>query len=87
MNAQVTAAALVAENKQHAYRASVDSIPTSANQEGHVSIAAHGARRVSTMVENAVNVVAIDLLAAARGCDFHAPMKSSAPLERARCNA
>jgi len=53
MNAQVTAAALVAENKQHAYPASVDSIPTSANQEGHASIAAHGARRVSTMVENA----------------------------------
>ena len=84
MNAQVTAAALVAENKQRAYPASVDSIPTSANQEDHVSMAAHGARRVSAMVENAANVVAIELLAAAQGCDFHAPMKSSAPLERAR---
>jgi histidine ammonia-lyase len=47
-------------------------------------MAAHGARRVSAMVENAANVVAIELLAAAQGCDFHAPMKSSAPLERAR---
>ena len=53
MNAQITAAALVAENKQHPYPASVDSIPTSANQEDHVSMAAHGARRVSAMVENA----------------------------------
>jgi histidine ammonia-lyase len=84
MIAQVTAAALVAENKQHAYPASVDSIPTSANQEDHVSMAAHGARRVAAMVENAANVVAIELLAAAQGCDFHAPMKSSAPLERVR---
>jgi histidine ammonia-lyase len=84
MNAQITAAALVAENKQHAYPASVDSIPTSANQEDHVSMAAHGARRVSAMVENAAKVVAIELLAAAQGCDFHAPMKSSASLERVR---
>jgi histidine ammonia-lyase len=84
MVAQVTAAALVAENKQRAYPASVDSIPTSANQEDHVSMAAHGARRLAAMVENAVNVVAIELLAAAQGCDFHAPMASSAPLERVR---
>jgi histidine ammonia-lyase len=84
MIAQVTAAALVAENKQRAYPASVDSIPTSANQEDHVSMAAHGARRLAAMVENATNVVAIELLAAAQGCDFHAPMISSAPLERVR---
>jgi histidine ammonia-lyase len=84
MVAQVTAAALVAENKQRAYPASVDSIPTSANQEDHVSMAAHGARRLAAMVENAVNVVSIESLAAAQGCDFHAPMASSAPLERVR---
>jgi histidine ammonia-lyase len=84
MLAQVTAAALVSENKQRAYPASVDSIPTSANQEDHVSMAAHAACRLADMAENAANVVAIELLAAAQGCDFHAPMQSSAPLERAR---
>jgi histidine ammonia-lyase len=84
MLAQVTAAALVAENKQRATPASIDSIPTSANQEDHVSMAAHGARRLGPMAENAVNVVAIELLAAAQGCDFHAPMRSSPALERAR---
>jgi histidine ammonia-lyase len=84
MTAQVTAAALVAENKQRAFPASVDSIPTSANQEDHVSMAAHAARRLAAMAENAANVVAIELLAAAQGCDFHAPLTTSAPLERAR---
>ncbi|HYY83883.1 MAG TPA: aromatic amino acid lyase, partial [Beijerinckiaceae bacterium] len=72
------------ENKQRAYPASVDSIPTSANQEDHVSMATHGARRLLSMVANVGNVVAIELLAAAQGCDFHAPMRSSEPLERAR---
>ena len=81
---QVTAAALVSENKQHAYPASVDSIPTSANQEDHVSMAAHGSRRLLPMVANAEAVIAIELLAAAQGCDFHAPLTSSEPLERAR---
>jgi histidine ammonia-lyase len=81
---QVTAAALVSENKQRAYPASVDSIPTSANQEDHVSMAAHGARRLLAMVENATAVVGIELLAAAQGCDFHAPLKSSGPLEAVR---
>ncbi|WP_369944318.1 histidine ammonia-lyase [Xanthomonas medicagonis] len=81
---QVTAAALVSENKQRAYPASVDSIPTSANQEDHVSMAAHGARRLLAMAENAANVVGIELLAAAQGCDFHAPLRSSAALEAAR---
>jgi histidine ammonia-lyase len=84
MIAQVTAAALVSENKQRAYPASVDSIPTSANQEDHVSMAAHGARRLSPMVENAMAVIAIELLAAAQGCDFHAPLTSSDALESVR---
>ena len=81
---QVTDAALVSENKQRAYPASVDSIPTSANQEDHVSMAAHGARRLLPMVENAVAVIGIELLAAAQGCDFHAPLTSSPALERVR---
>jgi histidine ammonia-lyase len=81
---QVTAAALVSENKQRAYPASIDSIPTSANQEDHVSMATHGARRLLPMAANAANVIGIELLAAVQGCDFHAPMKSSKPLERAR---
>jgi histidine ammonia-lyase len=84
MMAQVTAAALVAENKQRAHPASVDSIPTSANQEDHVSMAAHGARRLAAMAENAVNIAAIELLVAAQGCDFHSPLTSSAALERVR---
>src|SRR4051812_21018967 len=81
---QVTAAALVSENKQRATPASVDSIPTSANQEDHVSMATHGARRLLPMAANAANVIGIELLAAVQGCDFHAPMKSSERLERAR---
>jgi histidine ammonia-lyase len=81
---QVTAAALVSENKQMAYPASVDSIPTSANQEDHVSMAAHGARRLLAMVRNATSVVGIEFLAAAQGCDFHAPLTSSPALELAR---
>jgi histidine ammonia-lyase len=81
---QVTAAALVSENKQRAYPASVDSIPTSANQEDHVSMAAHGARRLAPMAENGFAIVAIEGLAAAQGCDFHAPLASSAPLEAVR---
>jgi histidine ammonia-lyase len=81
---QVTAAALVSENKQRAYPASVDSIPTSANQEDHVSMAAHGARRLLDMAENAAQVVGIELLAAAQGCDFHTGLASSAGLEAVR---
>ena len=84
MMPQVTAAALVSENKQKAHPASVDSIPTSANQEDHVSMATHGAYRLLAMAENAANVIGIELLAAAQGCDFHAPLTSSPPLERAR---
>ncbi len=81
---QVTAAALVSENKQRAYPASVDSIPTSANQEDHVSMAAHGARRLLPMAQNASAVVGIELLTAAQGCDFHTGMTSSAALEAVR---
>jgi len=81
---QVTAAALVSENKGRAYPASVDSIPTSANQEDHVSMAAHGARRLLAMTANARAVIAIEALAAAQGCDFHAPLASSTALERVR---
>jgi histidine ammonia-lyase len=84
MMPQVTAAALVAENKQCAHPASVDSIPTSANQEDHVSMAAHAARRLHRMVANAAAIVGIELLTAAQGCDFHAGLRSSAPLEAVR---
>jgi len=81
---QVTAAALVSENKQRATPASVDSIPTSANQEDHVSMAAHGARRLLPMVDNAMAIISIELLAAVQGCDFHAPLRSSDKLEHVR---
>jgi histidine ammonia-lyase len=81
---QVTAAALVSENKQRATPASVDSIPTSANQEDHVSMAAHGSRRLLDMATNAGAVIGIELLAAVQGCDFHAPLLSSDALEAAR---
>jgi histidine ammonia-lyase len=81
---QVTAAALVSENKQRATPASVDSIPTSANQEDHVSMAAHGARRLIEMAANARGVIGIELLVAAQGCDFHRPLASSTPLEAVR---
>ena len=83
MIAQVTAAALVAENRMLAHPASIDTVPTSANQEDHVSMATHGARRVLDMAENAATVVAIELLAATQGLDFRRPLKSSAPLEEA----
>jgi len=81
MIAQVTAASLVAENKTLAAPCSVDSIPTSANQEDHVSMATHAARRLGAMCENAAGVVGIELLAAAQGIDFHRPARSSVPLE------
>src|SRR6202795_1251490 len=81
MIAQVTAAALVSENKTMATPASVDSIPTSANQEDHVSMATHAARRLLAMVDNAAAVIGIELLAAAQGIDFHRPAKSSRRLE------
>jgi histidine ammonia-lyase len=81
--AQVTAAALVAENRMLAHPASIDTVPTSANQEDHVSMATHGARRLADMAENAATVIAIELLAATQGLDFRHPLKSSEPLEAA----
>lgn len=77
MIAQVSAAALASENKQMASPASVDSIPTSANQEDHVSMATFAARRLLEMAENARGIIAIELLAATQGVDFHAPLKTS----------
>ncbi len=84
MIAHVTAAALVAENRQRAFPASVDSIPTSANQEDHVSMATHGARRLLEMAENLKQVVGIELLCGAQGIDFHAPLTTSPELEALR---
>jgi histidine ammonia-lyase len=81
MMAQVTAAALVSENKSLAHPASVDSIPTSANQEDHVSMATFAAMRLQTMLDNVAYIVAIELLAAAQGIEFHRPKTSSEVLE------
>jgi len=83
MLAQVTAAALASENKLYAHPASVDSLPTSANQEDHVSMATFAARRLGPMVGNTRGVLAIEWLAAAQGIDFRRPLKSSPPLEAA----
>jgi histidine ammonia-lyase len=79
---QVTAAALVSENKNLAYPASVDSIPTSANQEDHVSMATHAANRLLTMTQNLAYVIAIEYLSAAQGVDFHKPMNTSKKLQK-----
>src|SRR6267143_1646924 len=84
MVAQVTAAALASENKSLAHPASVDSLPTSANQEDHVSMATFAARRLGAMVENTATIVGIELLAAAQGIDLRQPLKSSPELERAK---
>ncbi|WP_417233090.1 histidine ammonia-lyase [Brevundimonas sp.] len=82
MIAQVTAAALVAENRMVAHPCSVDTVPTSANQEDHVSMATHGARRLLDMAENSAAVVGIELLAAAQGIEFRRPLTSSPELEK-----
>ena len=84
MIAQVSAAALVSENKSLAFPASVDSIPTSAGQEDHVSMATHAGTKARRIAGNAAGVVGIELLAAAQGLDFHAPLASSPPIEAAR---
>ncbi len=81
MIAHVTAAALASENKSLAHPASVDSLPTSANQEDHVSMATFAARRLDDMAHNTAVIVGIELLAAAQGIDFHRPLTSSAHLE------
>src|SRR5437868_947608 len=83
MIAHVTAAALASENKSLAHPASVDSLPTSANQEDHVSMATFAARRLGQMADNTIGIVAIELLAAAQGIDFRAPLVTSPPLQRA----
>ncbi|KQW83930.1 histidine ammonia-lyase [Brevundimonas sp. Root1279] len=82
MIAQVTAAALIAENRMVAHPCVIDTVPTSANQEDHVSMATHGARRLLDMAENTATVVGIELLAAAQGIEFHRPMTTSEPLEQ-----
>ncbi len=81
MMAQVTAAALASENKSHAHPASVDSLPTSANQEDHVSMATFAGRRLHNMIDNVADIIAIELLAAAQGIEFHRPKKSSPVIE------
>jgi len=82
MIAQVTSAALVSENKTLAHPSSVDSIPTSANQEDHVSMATFGARRLGDMAFNSATVIAIELLAAAQGIDLRMPEKTSSILQK-----
>ena len=82
MIAHVTAAALASENKGLAHPASVDSLPTSANQEDHVSMATHAARRLTEMAENSAHVVAIELLAAAQGLDLRQPLVSGPELKK-----
>ena len=81
MMAQVTAAALASELKSLAHPASVDSLPTSANQEDHVSMATFAAQRLHGMLDNVANIVAIEVLAAAQGIEFHHPQKSSETIE------
>lgn len=83
MIAQVTAAALASENKTLAHPASVDSLPTSANQEDHVSMATFAARRLRDMNFNTSGVIAVELLAAVQGIDFRAPLKTSKALQGA----
>jgi len=93
MIAHVTAAALASENKSLAHPASVDSLPTSANQEDHVSMATFAARRLQGMIGNVAHILGVEWLAAAQGIEFLRPLKSSAPLEaahallRGRCAA
>jgi len=84
MIAQVTCAALASENKSLAHPASVDSLPTSANQEDHVSMATYAARRLKDMWENTSSILAIEYLASAQGLDFRAPLKSSDKVEEAK---
>ncbi|ODS11290.1 histidine ammonia-lyase [Vibrio scophthalmi] len=84
MIAQVTAAALASENKTLAHPASIDSLPTSANQEDHVSMATFAGRRLRDMAENTRGILAVEYLAAAQGLDFRAPLKSSPRIEEAK---
>jgi histidine ammonia-lyase len=83
MIAEVTSAALMSENKQMSHPASVDSTPTSANQEDHVSMACHGARRLLQMTDNLNAIVGIEALTAVQGVEFRAPLRTSPELEKA----
>lgn len=83
MIAHVTAAALASENKSLAHPASVDSLPTSANQEDHVSMATFAARRLQAMIANTAHILGIELLASAQAIEFLRPLQSSAALEQA----
>ena len=82
MIAEVTTAALMSENKHLAAPCSVDSTPTSANQEDHVSMAAHGARRLGLMTRNLAVIVGVEAICAAQGIEFRAPLRTSAPIAR-----
>jgi histidine ammonia-lyase len=82
MIAEVTTAALMSENKHLANPCVTDSTPTSANQEDHVSMAAHGARRLGPMIENLEHILGVELLCAAQGIDFRAPLTTSDTLQR-----
>lgn len=84
MIAQVSAAALASENKTLAHPASIDSLPTSANQEDHVSMATFAGRRLADIYENVEGILAIEWLSAAQGLDFRAPNRSSDTLEQAK---
>ena len=83
MIAEVTSAALMSENKQRANPCSIDSTPTSANQEDHVSMAAHGARRLMDMAQNLSAILAIEWLCAAQGIELRAPIETSPVLKSA----
>ena len=82
MIAEVTSAALMAENKQRAMPCSLDSTPTSANQEDHVSMACHAARRLGEMNHNLAHIIAIELLIGVQGVEFRAPVETSERLRR-----
>jgi len=82
MIAEVTTAALMSENKHLAHPTVIDSTPTSANQEDHVSMAAHGARRLQPMVRNLNVILGVEAMCAAQGIEFRAPLKTSAPLQK-----
>ncbi len=83
MIAEVTTAALMSENKHLAHPTVIDSTPTSANQEDHVSMAAHGARRLGPMVRNLNVILGVEAMCAVQGIEFRAPLKTSAPLQAA----
>jgi histidine ammonia-lyase len=83
MIAEVTTAALMSENKHAAHPTVIDSTPTSANQEDHVSMAAHGARRLTAMNQNLAVILGVEAMCAGQGIEFRAPLQSSAPVHRA----